>query len=294
MSQRDQSRDAAIERSRSDDVPGDSRQARQMARRQLITEAIMAEGSIRIEELAERFDISLMTVHRDLDELVSRGVLRKTRGVASAAPTSLMEASDTYRSSRQLAEKTAIARVAASYIEPGQAIFLDDATTVLQMVPHLAQTAPLTVISNSMTLMDAVKDIQDIDLIALGGLYHSWCNAFMGHLTTGDILRMRADTVFMSMAAIIDGVVFHQSSDVVAIKQAMMEASATKILLADHTKFDRRALHRLGPLTEFDVVVVDDGLEPSKIEDLRNNGAKVVVAPVNAAGKTTARGTKTN
>lgn len=240
----------------------------------------MAEGSIRIEELAERFDISLMTVHRDLDELVNRGVLRKTRGVASAAPTSLMEASDVYRSSRQLAEKAAIARIAADYVEPGQAIFMDDATTVLQMVPHLEQKAPLTVISNSMTLMDAVKDIQDIDLIGLGGQYQSWCNAFLGHLTTGDILRMRADTVFLSMAAIIDGIVFHQSSDIVEIKQAMMKASATKILLADHTKFERRALHRLCPVTDFDVVIVDEGLETAQVEQLRKTGAEVVIAPL--------------
>lgn len=50
-------------------LPGDSRQARQLARRQLIVEAVMAEGAIRIEEITERYGISLMTAHRDIDEL---------------------------------------------------------------------------------------------------------------------------------------------------------------------------------------------------------------------------------
>ena len=103
-----------------DAMPSDSRQARQIARRQLMAEAIMAEGAIRIEDIVERFGISLMTAHRDLDELASRGFLRKTRGVVSAAPTSLIEASDVYRASRQCAEKYAIAEAAARSSSPGR------------------------------------------------------------------------------------------------------------------------------------------------------------------------------
>jgi DeoR/GlpR family transcriptional regulator of sugar metabolism len=259
---------------------GDSRHARQLARRRLITETVMAEGSIRIEDLADRLAISLMTVHRDLDDLVGRGLVRKSRGLVSAAPTRLMEASDVYRASRDLAEKSAIAAAAMAFVEPGQAIFLDDATTVLQMVPELPASAPLTVITNSLTVMNAVRGLRDIDLIALGGEFHAWCNAFMGNMTTADILRLRADAVFLSMAAIIDGTVFHQSSEVVAIKQAMMAASAKKILLMDHTKFERRALHCLCPLTDFDAVVVDDRVAAERVEALRRDGANVVVAPV--------------
>jgi DNA-binding Lrp family transcriptional regulator len=86
----------------------DNRQARQNARRQLMAETVMAEGAMRIEDIVERFGISLMTAHRDLDELESRGFLRKSRGVVSAAPTSLIEASDVYRVARQGPDKRAI------------------------------------------------------------------------------------------------------------------------------------------------------------------------------------------
>ena len=61
----------------SEQLPSDSRHARQLVRRQLIAEAVLAEGSMRIEDLIERFGISLMTAHRDVDELVSRGLFRK-------------------------------------------------------------------------------------------------------------------------------------------------------------------------------------------------------------------------
>ena len=61
-------------------VHTDSRQSRQLARQRAISEVVIAAGTVRIDQLVERFDISLMTVHRDLDELENRGILRKGRG----------------------------------------------------------------------------------------------------------------------------------------------------------------------------------------------------------------------
>lgn len=275
--------DQAVERLAGDQIPADSRHARQIARRQLIAETVMAEGSMRIEDLTARFGISLMTAHRDLDELAGRGLLRKTRGIVSAAPTSLIESSDVYRSSRQSAEKRAIAAAAAALVEPGQAVFFDDSTTVLQMVPHLATRVPLTAITNSITLMNELKGMRDIALLGLGGQFHNWCNAFMGPVTTAEIRRLRADLVFLSMSAITDGMVFHQSPEMVETKRAMFDSAAKRVLLADHTKFTRRALHALGRLDEFDVVILDDATPPRLVEQLRASGINVQVAPVTDA-----------
>lgn len=261
-----------------DPLPQDSRQARQFLRRQSITETVMAEGAVRIEDLAERFQISLMTAHRDLDELASRGILRKTRGIAQAAPTSLIESSDLYRANRQSAEKQALALAALAFVEPGQSIFLDDSTTVLQMAPLLPAKLPLTAITNSLTLMNVLKDVRDLTLLGLGGQYHNWCNAFLGHTTTSEIARLRADTLIMSTAAITDDMIFHQSADMVEVKKAMFAAASLRILLVDHTKFERRALHGFVSLNRFDIVIVDDGTPKIHLDRLRANGIRVVVA----------------
>ncbi|MDB5552281.1 MAG: transcriptional regulator protein [Rhizobium sp.] len=262
----------------SEQLPSDSRHARQLVRRQLIAEAVMAEGSMRIEDLTARFGISLMTAHRDVDELISRGLFRKTRGIVTAAPTSLIESSDVYRSTRQSAEKGAIAEAAMQFIEPGQAIFFDDSTTVLQMAALLPAKVPLTAITNSLNLMNALREIRDLTILGLGGHFYNWCNAFMGRMTTNEIMRLRADTVFMSMSAIIDDTVFHQSPEMVETKRAMFDCAAKRILLADHTKFERRALHSFAALTEFDIVIVDDGTPIVHLERMRSKGIKVVVA----------------
>ena len=268
----------AIERIVNDQLPSDSRHARQLARRQLIAEAVMAEGSMRIEDLTERFGVSLMTAHRDLDELVSRGLLRKTRGIVAAAPTSLIESSDVYRASRQSIEKRAIAQAAANYVEPGQAAFFDDSTTVLQMVPYLSTRVPLTAITNSITMMNELKVVRDVTLLGLGGQFHNWCNAFMGPVTSAEIRRLRTDRVFMSMSAVTDDTVFHQSPEMVEIKRGMFESAAMRILLADHTKFERRALHAMCRLDEFDVVIVDDGISRQRVEGMKAKGINVVIA----------------
>jgi DeoR/GlpR family transcriptional regulator of sugar metabolism len=261
-----------------EELTSDSRQTRQIARRRMIAEAVMSEGSMRIEDLTDRFGISLMTAHRDVDELVSRGLFRKTRGIVTAAATSLIESSDVYRSNRQAAEKKLIAQAAMQFVEPGQAIFFDDSTTVLQMAAHLPSKVPVTAITNSLTLMNALTGMRDVTLLALGGQYYNWCNAFMGPMTIGEIRGLRADIAFISMSAISDGTVLHQSPETIDTKRAMFDCAVKRVLLADHTKFERRALHSFAALDAFDVVIVDDKTHPVHIDRMRSRNINVVVA----------------
>lgn len=254
------------------------RRGKQVERQEAITDAVMAAGSVRIEDLAERFDISVMTVHRDLDELESRGLLRKSRGVATAQSSVLVESSDVFRSSRQLEEKDDIARAALEMIEPGQAIFLDDSTTTLHLVPLLAAKAPLTVITNTLTIIEQLRDVRGITLFGLGGQYYNWCSAFMGPTTVGEIRALRADVSIMSTSAITDGLVFHQTLETVDVKRAMYESSSTRLLLADHTKFEHRALHALLPLKSWDAVIVDSRTPKGRVAEMRESGINVVVA----------------
>ena len=261
-----------------DDLPSDSRQTRQLVRRQTIAETVMAEGSVRIEDLTERFGISLMTAHRDVDDLVSRGLFSKTRGIVTAAASSLIESSDVYRSGRQSAEKSLIAAAAMQFVEPGQAIFFDDSTTVLPMAAHLPAKVPITAITNSLTLINALKGMHDLTLLALGGQYYNWCNAFVGRTTVNEIHRLRADVAFISMSAITDDMVFHQSPEMVDTKRAMFDCAAKRVLLADHTKFERRALHHFAALSEFDVIIVDDKTPAVHVDRMRSRDLNVIVA----------------
>jgi DeoR/GlpR family transcriptional regulator of sugar metabolism len=82
--------------------------------------------------------------------------------------------------------------------------------------------------------------------------------------------------------------VFHQSAEMVETKRAMFESAAKRILLADHTKFERRALHAMGNLSEFDAIIVDDGMAPLQVELLRSRGINIVIAPLKQRSSHTA------
>ena len=113
-------------------------------RRDLLRRRVVEDGFARIEDLARQFGVSMMTVHRDLDLLAGEGWLTKIRGGATANPSALLTAGVRQRAAALQAEKAAIAACAAHMLGPGQTVFIDDSTTALALVPHLAEVAPLS------------------------------------------------------------------------------------------------------------------------------------------------------
>ena len=253
-----------------------------------IADVVMTEGSVRIDDLVDRFAVSMMTIHRDVDALVGRGLLRKSRGSVAATATSLFEASTAYRTRQQSGAKAALARAALARIEPGTSVIIDDSTTFLPLAEVLAEKAPLIVITNFVPLVTTLAGVQDVEVVCIGGTLHRWCDAFMGDMAVRSLRGIRADTAMMSTSAITDGVCYHQRQETVTVKRAMMEAASTKVLAVDHSKLSRRALWALCPLTDFDVVIVDEPPPAELAEALRSSGTELVVAPPVDDGRPTA------
>lgn len=248
-------------------------------RHDAITELVLSAGTMRIEELAEQFGVSIMTVHRDLDTLEARGILRKSRGSVTALASSLIESSPEYRAREHRRQKESIAHAAFDLVEPGQAVILDDSTTGLHLARMLPQRQPVTVITNFRRVLDELVGHPGIALISLGGQHYQWCDAFMGALTHNALQSIRADVLFMSTPAIIDDICFHQHHDAALVKKAMFQAAATRVLMADHSKFAKRALHAHIRLSEFDTIIVDAETSGDDITRLRDKGINVLVAP---------------
>lgn len=251
---------------------------RQNDRLDAITELVLNSGTIRIDDLAEVFAVSSMTIHRDLDVLDQKGILRKTRGAATAVASSLFEASPEYRVRQSRSEKRAVAEAAFNLIEPGQAVMLDDSTTGIHLAELLPEKQPLTVITNFQRVVDLLVDHPGIQTIATGGQYYKWCEAFMGTLALNSLKTLRADIVFMSSPAVTAGVCYHQHHDAVLVKQAMVEAAERKVLYVDHTKFTMRALHAHLKVSDFDTVIVDSKTSPEYVTAIQESGVELIIA----------------
>jgi DeoR/GlpR family transcriptional regulator of sugar metabolism len=252
----------------------------QDARRQQITEYVLAHGTSTVAELSELTGVSVMTVHRDLDELARRGVLRRFRGGVSALPSTVFESNLDYRLGVNVAEKDAIAAAACDLVEPGMSVMIDDSTTALALARLLVDQTPLTVVTNARRVVDVFAGRDGIRLIALGGEYSHTHDSFLGVPCVEAVDALSVDMVLVSTSAMDARMTYHQEQDVVLVKRAMLASGSRKVLLMDRTKVARTALHRLAPVGDFDHLVVDAGVDRQLLAELRERTDVRVAAAV--------------
>jgi DeoR/GlpR family transcriptional regulator of sugar metabolism len=243
-----------------------------------ITELVLDSGSVSAQDLSELFGVSVMTIHRDLDELQRQGVLRKARGVATAQPSATFESNVEYRAKANIEAKRTIARHACRHVEPGMSVLLDDSTTALQMLPFLADMTPLTVATNYLAALNELARMREVQVLALGGQYDVHHDSYLGTVCMDAIRSLSFDVAFLSTSAVRDGYAFHQEDRIVAVKREMVHAAMHSHLLIDHSKLTRSAMHRLFPVDRFDSIVVDAGITEEALAVLREHHARVDVA----------------
>ncbi|MEA3536472.1 DeoR/GlpR family DNA-binding transcription regulator [Rhizobium sp. CC-YZS058] len=245
-------------------------------RRQAIMDILMDQGSASVEDLAARFTVSKMTVHRDLDELEQAGLLRKVHGGASIQSSPQFESDFRYREKIAVEEKRRLAARAAQLVEPGQIIFIDDGSTAGGLAEHLKDIRPLTVITNNLGVIARLAPIAGIDVIALGGQYSRKFNGFFGILTEETLGSLKGDIAFLSSSAIQGDAAYHQDQEVVKTKRQMMRAAGRSYLMVDHAKFGRSALHFLTRLDAFTAVVTGAELAAADRAALKTAGIPVI------------------
>jgi|tagenome__1003787_1003787.scaffolds.fasta_scaffold20879668_2 DeoR/GlpR family transcriptional regulator of sugar metabolism len=243
-----------------------ARESKAEARQREITEHVVAQGSSSPQELASMFHVSLMTIHRDLERLERRGVVRRFHGGVTALPSGVFEAQMPFRIRSRIAEKQAIAEAALQLVEPGMSLILDDSTTTLRMIPGLAERGPLhiaTTFLEGLRQLSAIAAETDISVIGLGGLYDVPHDSFIGMQCVEQVAALHADALFLSTSAISMTDAFHQEERIVSLKRAMIKAAVRTYLLVDHSKIGRVALHRIAALDAFDLVITDSRVDPN-------------------------------
>jgi DeoR/GlpR family transcriptional regulator of sugar metabolism len=247
-------------------------------RQQAIMDLLVSDGEVELDALAERFAVSRMTIHRDLDELEGAGLLRKIRGGATIASGTRFESDFRLRERQGQAAKTAMAEAALRLIEPGMTVMINDGSMAAILGRLCVARRPLTVISNNVAVLDALRGEAGVTLIALGGTYSAKFNAYLGKVAEDAMARLRADLCFISSPAVAGLGVFHMDDDVLRVKRAMIEAAATRVLLVGHARFGHTALHRLAGLDEFDHIITDRRPEPAATAALTQAGLTLTIA----------------
>jgi len=249
-------------------------------RQTLIRDRVHSQGSVTVDQLVSVLGVSRMTVHRDLDVLEADAVLRKVRGGATALRSSLFESDFPFRLTSSVAAKEAIGRAAAKFVEGGQAVICDESTTTMAALRAIEASESITVITNCFPMMQYVNESTKHRLIGLGGDYVRRYQAFLGIVCEQAIADVYADVLLASCSAVRGSSTYHQDQQIVALKRAMIRSAPTRLLLLDSSKVGVGALYHLGEVSDFTHLITDDGTPETLLDQARESGVEVVVAPV--------------
>ena len=230
-----------------------------------------------VSELSAHFDVSVATVRRDLDALTERGDVARFHGGAMARQQAPPEQPVLERSREQADEKQRIARAAANFIENGDTIFLGSGTTVLEVAKRLQHRQALTVITNSVLVVNELADAPGVAVISLGGMVRSSEMSMIGHLTEQALGEVRAQKIIMGIRALdIEQGLTNDYLPETMTDRAILSQGGTVIIVADHSKCGRVATAFLAPLSAIDVLVTDAAAPQEFIAAAKETGVDVL------------------
>jgi DeoR family transcriptional regulator of aga operon len=227
-------------------------------RRQHIVAIAQREGRVRVRELSQALDISQITIRKDLDYLQEKGLLQRSHGGAlPMQPGALFDPPLKEKEQSHHIEKNRIGAAAAKLIQNGQCVMLDSGTTTLAVAHSLKRLSHLTVITNAVNIA-AELATTDFDVILTGGSLRKNSSSLVGPLAEDMLQEMHADILFLGVDG-FDLEIGLTTPNVLEarVNRAMISAATRVIAVCDSTKFNRRSLSRIAPVSAIHQVITD-------------------------------------
>ncbi|WP_082235325.1 DeoR/GlpR family DNA-binding transcription regulator [Halobacillus massiliensis] len=220
-----------------------------------------------VHDLSQQFNVSESTIRRDLKELEETDNIKRTHGGAILLQPVSFEASIGDRQKGYIAEKQAIARKAVEFINPGDAILLDSGTTTYELVKELKSFTNLSIVTNSIIIMQELADLPGLEVMLLGGILRRETSALVGPFAEQSLNMIRIDKSFIGTNGIDvkEGIITTPNLTEARIKRMMITNSRQTILLTDHSKIGKLNFAKVADLSEIDMCIVDEHV-PSEFE----------------------------
>lgn len=255
-------------------------------RRRLIEERVQRLGEVDYVSLAREFDVSEMTVRRDIEMLEESGVVRRVTRGAIAVPQKVDEPSFQARSAKASGGKERIAEAVVELLGPGQVVVLDSGSTVMAVARALrGRGLGLTVITPSVKVAAELSDESDTTVLLTGGQLRPGDLSLVGPETEAAFDAYNADVFVMGVAAVhpTRGVSdYHRGES--AVKKAAMAASDHVIVAVDRSKLGRSTLVNVADTSSIDVVVCDAHDDDAEVTALRDVGVDVICVAASEGG----------
>jgi DeoR/GlpR family transcriptional regulator of sugar metabolism len=248
-------------------------------RKEKIRQHIEGKIHVTVPHLCTLFAVSEATIRRDLEELEAERLIKRTHGGASPITPPSRQSEVNRRRYECEIEKEAIARAAAQLVEDGDTIFLGSGSSVQALTKHLREKKNITVITNSLPVINELVHFANAKVIVTGGWLRKSELSLLGHITEKSLEELRADKVILGSEAIhLEQGLTNSYLPETQTDRAIIKLSARVIILVDHSKFNKVKPAYWAPIDIIDTVVCDWKVPQSVVNSLERRRIRVIVA----------------
>ncbi len=248
-------------------------------RQKQILSLLTRHGRLRVAEIVEQFSISEATARRDLESLASQGKAQRVHGGVIRVEQAPPELPILDREKEQADEKARIGRAAAGLVADKETVFLGSGTTVLEVARNLRDRKQLTVITNSLPVLNVLAGLKEITVISLGGMLRESELSFIGHITEQALAEIRVDKVFMGTRGVsLEHGLTNDYLPETLTDRAILKIGREVIIVADYSKVNRVSTALLARLDAVSTFVTNEKTDKKFLQALKKQGIDVIVA----------------
>lgn len=248
-------------------------------RQQKILKAIQDNRQATVAELSRLFNVSEVTIRRDLRELANQGVLYRAHGGAIALSPSVAEPPVVQRMGHTEQCKVSISQAASALVSDGDSVFIGSGSTTAYVARHLVSRKNLTVVTNTLTVATELASAAGVTVVVTGGMMRASELSLIGHITEQALREVRVDKIIMGIPAIsLEHGLTNDYLPEVMTDRTIIEMAPELILVADHTKFGKVASAFVAPLTRVTCLVTDSETDSEMLSHIEDMGIQVIVA----------------
>ena len=253
----------------------------QIIRKEKIASMLQEKKECTIDKLCKYFNVSLATIHRDLNDLEREGRVKKVHGGVLLNIVDDIETRNTIRLQTNVELKKKIAAKALQFVENNDCLFIDNSTTCYYFVKALSESEfkNLVIVTNSYLIPGLFTKNENIQVVCTGGLLIKDMNSFAGPCAITAINEFNGNKFFFSVAAIsLNGDLSDiYDIDLVTVKREMFKRSKEKICLVDSSKFNKVGQSKIFNISQIDKIITDSNCDKDKREEIAMSGVKLIV-----------------
>lgn len=250
-----------------------------LERHTFILEELLKQGSLLVSELAERLDVSSVTIRKDLTELERAGKLYRSHGKAILINPFANNRSVNEKEGLNAEEKQQIGLEAAKLVSPNDSILLASGTTIHALARNLHMTDKLTVVSASLQATELLAQNDNVDIIQLGGVVRHSSLSVVGQYADMILKGCSFSKLYLGVDGIdLDFGISTTDMNEAELNRSMIRTAQKTIVLADSSKFGRRGFARICSMDDVDMIITDSHISAQLVREIEELGIELIIA----------------